>query len=130
MEIKIQISNTERVILKYIEENLILISVEEDLSGITRKLAYFDLKKKTYTGYNSHNFNIWFKLCKKHSNIKPKLIRFITSMDGNIISEDIKQIKKTFTCFKRRINITINKMTQKAKNDFEGIKDIVIESFN
>ena len=126
-EIKIQLSNTERVILKRIDENTILASVEEDLSGITRKLAYFDLKKKQWSGYNSHNFSIWFTLCKEHKVIKPKVIRFITTSE---VPEDVRQMKRTFTCFKRHINITVNKIAIKTKHDLEEIRDMVMEPFH
>ena len=126
-EIKIQLSNTERVILKRIDDNTILASVEEDLSGITRKLAYFDLKKKQWSGYNSHNFSIWFTLCKEHKVIKPKVIRFITTSE---VPEDVRQMRRTFTCFKRRINITVNKIAIKTKHDLEEIRDMVMEPFN
>ena len=126
-EIKIQLSNTERVILKRIDDNTILASVEEDLSGITRKLAFFDLKNKQWIGYNSHNFSLWFTLCKEHKVIKPKVIRFITTSE---VPEDVRQMKRTFTCFKRRINITVNKIAIKTKHDLEEIRDMVMEPFN
>lgn len=126
-ETKIHLTDTERVILKRIDENTILASVEEDLSGITRKLAYFDLKNKQWSGYNSHNFSIWFTLCKEHKVIKPKVIRFITTSE---VPEDVRQMKRTFTCFKRRINITVNKIAIKTKHDLEEIRDMVMEPFH
>ena len=126
-ELKIHLTTTERIVLKRIDEKTVMVSVEEDLSGITRKLAFYDLVKRKWEGYNPHNFSLWFDICKQNKQIAPKIIRFITTSD---IPEEVKQMRRTFTCFKRRVNITVNKVVQKTKHDLEEIKDMILEPFH
>ena len=126
-ELKIHLTTTDRIVLKRVDGKTVMVSVEEDLSGTTRKLAFYDLVKRKWEGYNPHNFNLWFDICRQNKQIAPKVLRFITTSNT---SEEVKQIKRTFTCFKRRVNITVNKVVQRTKHDLEEIKDMILEPFH
>ena len=126
-ELKIHLTTTDRIVLKRIDGKTVMVSVEEDLSGTTRKLAFYDLVKRKWDGYNPHNFSMWFNICRQNRQIAPKVLRFVTTSNN---SEEVKQIKRTFTCFKRRVNITVNKVVQKTKHDLEEIKDLILEPFH
>ena len=121
-ERKIKITDTERLIIKSGEDNIISIFIAEDLSGTVRILVFYDLLKKKWIGHNHYNLNMFFSLCKENNYISPKIIRILNNLES---TDDIIKMKQTFTLFKRKINVTINKVMQKTKHDL----NLILEPF-
>lgn len=111
----IKLSEFESILFKRLNDNTVLISYNDILTGTNTKLAFYISGK--WTGYNPVNFNKLFFLFKKHKSLKPNLIRFLTPNDHVL---EINKIEKVITCFRKRFQITI----LKTKRNLHTIEDI------
>lgn len=100
----IRISDYDSILLKRLSDNTVMVSYFDVITGTTTKLAFYNSGR--WTGYNFANYGKLFSLFKKHKNLKPGLIRFLTP--ENHLAE-LKKVERVFTCFKKRFHITIRK---------------------
>lgn len=123
MDLKINISPTwtERLILQRLSDDTVFVSQEEDISGIIRKLAYYNPIKKQWTGYNPSSLDTFFKLVKENPSVKSKIIRFITPLGKPY---DVWKFQRTFTCFKRKFSIQVQKVATATKREFDDLKEM------
>ncbi len=123
MDLRINISPTwtESLIVHRMVDDTIAISHEDDISGIIRKLAYYDPIKKRWTGHSPTSLDMFFMLVKENPSVKSKIIRFMTPLDKPY---DVYKFQRTFTCFKRRISIQVQKAATATKREFDDLMDM------
>lgn len=124
--INISETHTERVLLRRLEDMTVMVLHEDDLTGTTTKLAYYNPSSKRWSGYSPTNFSKWFSLIKRHPYIGPKVVRFLSPDIG---IKEIVNAEKVFTCFKRRFSIKVTKLTNRAKREFDSMKSDITELF-
>lgn len=112
---------TERIHLHRLADDTVAVSYEEDLSGTCRKLAYYNPVSKRWSGYSPTNYDMWFNILKRHKTLAPKVIRFITPLDKPY---SVWKFSKTFTCFKRKVSIQIQKAATATKKEFDDLVDM------
>lgn len=107
----IRVSDYESILLKRLPDNTVMVSYLDILVGSTTKLAFYNSGR--WLGYNSVNFNKLFILFRKHKNLKPNLIRFLTPSDH---LAEIKRFERVIVCFRKRFHITIRKTKKNLDN--------------
>ena len=103
----VRVSDYETMRFKRLIDMSVEVSVDDHITGTIRKLATY--RSGRWNGYNPHNLSMMFSLFRKHKNLKPALIRFLSP---NEHAYHITYFEKKFTCLRKRFHITFRRMSK------------------
>lgn len=102
--------NTDRIVLCRNNDNEVIVSHEDDITGTLTKLAYYIPSDARWVGFNPKNLDTFFYLVRRY-NLAHKVVRFMSDKS----QEEGVHITKTFICFRRRVSINVQKVVLSTK---------------
>lgn len=111
---QIRITDNEALLFKRLGDGTVIVSYEDLITGTTTVLAYY--KNARWVGYNSTNYQKFFSIFRTHRHLKSKLIKFLTPSPNN---NELRELKKVFSCAKRRVVISIKSAKRSTKRSLQ-----------
>tara|TARA_R110000868_G_scaffold268036_5_gene527294 strand:+ start:173 stop:553 length:381 start_codon:yes stop_codon:yes gene_type:complete len=112
--LQIKVTDEENILLKRLSDGTVIVSCEDLITGSTTILASY--KNARWVGYNATNYAKFFSVFRTHKQLKSKLIKFLTPSPMN---NELREIRKVFTCAKKRIVISIKSATRSTKRSLQ-----------
>jgi hypothetical protein len=103
-ECVINVSEHESLQLRRLGDNIVQVSLDDNLTGTLTRLAYY--KNGTWRAYNAPNFEKLFSLFRLHKHLRPKLLKYLSARPPQDFPE-IATFTRVFTCAQRRFIISI-----------------------